>query len=451
MSLRDGQGATLKALGVGFLGLLMLIPLLQVRLLIEEREGLEQESRATIASRWGGEQVVGGPVLVVPVRTQVQNDKGWSAVVVNHYLLPDTLRIGGSLATERRRYGIYETPVYTGDLEVSGHFETAALVALGSGGGEPLWADARLRVPVSDVRGIRRISAMRVAGREFAFGPGGDVGGMSATEVALPLADHEAERIAFAYDMRLAGTALMRFLPLARQTDVSLTAPWPDPGFTGAFLPTRHAIDEKGFEAQWQVLDLNRSFGQHWREGTISFGALDAAAFGVELYQPAGTYQRNERAGKYGILFVALTFVALFLFDALGRWRVHPVQYLLVGLALCTFYVVLLALSEQIGFGPSYAIAACAVIGIVAGYAAAASRRRSAGAALGALLAGVYVLLYGLVISEQYSLLMGAIALLAAVGLLMYLTRRVDWYALGPVVAPQPVPPPAPRAAMESA
>ncbi len=150
------------------------------------------------------------------------------------------------------------------------------------------------------------------------------------------------------------------------------------------------------------------------------------------MYQPVDAYQRNERAGKYGVLFIALTFAALFLFDVLGRWRVHPVQYLLVGVALCTFYVVLLALSEQVGFGMAYLLAALAVVAIVGGYARAAARGGAAATTLGGLLAFVYALLYGLVISEQYSLLMGALALLAAVAILMYLTRRVDWYALGP-------------------
>ncbi|HEX7914293.1 inner membrane CreD family protein, partial [Rudaea sp.] len=191
--------------------------------------------------------------------------------------------------------------------------------------------------------------------------------------------------------------------------------------------PAQRAVDEKGFSAQWQVLDLNRSYGQHWQEGE---GGIDpaAAAFGVNLYQPADLYQQNERAGKYGVLFVALTFVAFFLFEVLKKLRVHPVQYLLVGLALTTFYVVLLALSEQIGFAWAYLAAAAAVVLLVGGYAAAVLQARKAGAMLGAALALIYALLYGLVVSEQYSLLMGAIALLAVVAALMYLTRKVDWY-----------------------
>ncbi|HET9033449.1 MAG TPA: cell envelope integrity protein CreD [Dokdonella sp.] len=427
------QGITFKAMGVGVLAMLMLIPLLQVQGLIGERQGLESEARQNISERWGGSQIVGGPVLVVPVRRQVQSDKGWISRDQLRYVLPEKLEIKGNLATEVRQYGIYATPIYTATIGLSGRFRSEDIAALSRNGGEPQWTQAVLRVPVADVRGIRSLSALKIDATDVAFGPGGEgIGGITATEVAWPV-DPESRLAAheFAFDMRLAGTAALSFLPLARQTDVTVSGAWPDPSFAGAFLPESHAESSGEFTAHWQVLDLNRSYGQQGAVEEFSNYALQQSAFGVELFQPVRTYQRNERAGKYGILFIALSFVALFLFEALGRWRVHPVQYLMVGLALSTFYVVLLALSEQIGFAWAYAIAAIAVVGIIAGYAAAAARSRSAGGTLGALLALVYGLLYGLVISEQHSLLMGAIALLAAIAALMYLTRRIDWYGIG--------------------
>jgi len=228
--------------------------------------------------------------------------------------------------------------------------------------------------------------------------------------------------------LTLAGTERFAALPLARQTETHIAGAWADPGFDGAFLPASRRVDASGFEAAWQVLDLNRRLAQHWRDSDNVVGALAESAFGITLTQPAGAYQQNVRAGKYGVLFIALTFVAFFLFEVLRKLRVHPVQYLLVGLALTTFYVVLLALSEQVGFTWAYLAAAASVVLLVGGYAAAVLRASRAGALLGAVLALVYALLYGLVVSEQYSLLMGAVALLAVVAALMYLTRRVDWY-----------------------
>jgi inner membrane protein len=427
------QGITFKAMGVGMLAILMLIPLLQVQSLVGERRGLESDARQNIAARWGGSQTVGGPVLVVPVRRQVQSEKGWSSSEELRFVLPERLEVKGNLTTEIRRYGIYATPIYTATLGFSGHFRDDSLAALSRDGAEPQWAQAVLRVPIADVRGIRRLSSLTLDGVEAAFGPGAEgVGGLAATEARWSInPPGVAPTHGFSFDMRLAGTAELSFLPMARQTEVSLAGSWPDPSFAGAFLPENHTDSAGGFDAHWQVLDLNRNFAQQGLLAELNNFGLQQSAFGVELYQPVGNYQRNERAGKYGILFIALSFVALFLFEALGRWRVHPVQYMMVGLALCTFYVVLLALSEQIGFAWAYAIAASTVVTIIAGYAAAASRSRRAGGVLGALLILVYVLLYGLVISEQYSLLMGAIALLAAITALMYLTRRIDWYGVG--------------------
>ena len=229
--------------------------------------------------------------------------------------------------------------------------------------------------------------------------------------------------------LKLAGTEALQLLPLARSTDVKMHAPWNDPSFIGAALPLEHAIDAHGFSARWHLLDLNRSYGQHWTDRDDVCSALAASSFGVQLYQPVDVYQRNVRAGKYGLLFVAMTFVAFFLFEVLKRLRVHPVQYLLVGAALATFYVVLLALSEQIGFGPAYALAASAVVLMVGGYAMAVLGARRAGLLLGAALGLVYAVLYVVLAAEDYALLIGAIVLVLTIALLMYLTRRIDWYA----------------------
>jgi len=440
MVLNLPQSITFKVLGIGFLALLMLIPLVQVQSLIGERSGLRAQALADIAQRWGAAQNVGGPVLAIPKRVRVQTSNGWITQDSTEILLADRLDIDGTLATEVRSYGIYSTPVYTGELKISGQFLARDLRALEGRKAAPdetrettyIFDRAELRLPLADVRGIRRISALKIDDGEHAFGPANGNGAMRAIALPIDLSgwlktakDDEAHR--FELNLTLAGTGSLQFLPLARRTEAHLAAPWPNPGFGGAFLPAQRAVDEKGFSAQWQVLDLNRSYGQHWQEG--EGGDPAAAAFGVNLYQPADLYQQNERAGKYGVLFIALTFVAFFLFEVLKKLRVHPVQYLLIGIALSTFYVVLLALSEQIGFALAYLAAAVAVVALVGGYAAAVLRTRRAGLVLGGAMALVYALLYGLIVSEQYSLLMGALALLALVAALMYLTRRVDWYA----------------------
>ena len=444
MALNLSQSITFKVLGIGFLALLMLIPLVQVQNLIAERGSLRSQALSDISQRWGAAQNVGGPVLAIPKRVRVPSSNGWVTEEHTEIVLADRLDIGGMLAPEIRAYGIYSTPVYIAELKISGRFLARDLRALaGPRAGaeetrqiEYLFDQAELRLPIADVRGIRRISALKLDAGEHAFGPADGRGAMRAITLPIDLSgwvksSAADEAHAFELNLTLAGSGNLHFLPLARQTQASLAASWPNPGFDGAFLPAQRAVDEKGFSAQWQVLDLNRSYGQHWQESEAGVEPA-AAAFGVNLYQPVDLHQQNERTGKYGVLFVTLTFVAFFLFEVLRKLRVHPVQYLLVGLALTTFYVLLLALSEQIGFAGAYFAAAAAVVVLVGGYAAAVLRARRAGMLLGAALALIYALLYGLVMSEQYSLLMGAIALLVVVAALMYLTRRVDWYTYAP-------------------
>jgi inner membrane protein len=433
--IRPLQSATFKVLGIAALALAMLIPLAQVNELVGEREGRSREATQKIAERWGAPQLVGAPVLVVPVQWKVQQDKEWRTVEEREYVLADRAAISGRLAPDVRAYGIYETAVYTAEIGIEGRFAAADLAALASPGVEPQWQRAELRVPVADVRGIRYVSTLHFGDRELAFGPGDGVANVGAIGVPAPLdGSNLGGTLPFSLKLTLAGTERFAVLPLARETDLRLASAWPHPGFAGAFRPKTHRVDATGFDAEWQVLDLNRRLAQRWREHEAP-GALAETSFGITLTQPAGSYQQNVRAGKYGVLFIALTFVAFFLFEVLRGLRVHPVQYLLVGLALCTFYVVLLALSEQIGFGLAYAIAAAAVVAMIGGYAGVVLAARRAGLVLGALVAVIYGLLSGLVVSEDYALLMGSLALLAAVAAMMYLTRRVDWYALTPVTA----------------
>lgn len=425
--LRNVHSITLKVLGIGALALLMLIPLAHVQGLISERSGLRDQAVETIASRWGAAQTIGGVVLTAPAPYQWTTEQGVHTGEDTAVFLPGQLDVTASLAPQLRRYGIYETPVYEAQVALTARFEERDLAALRRPEESLVLDRMQIRLPIADVRGLREVASVKVNGEDVHLSPGETIGGYRTVAFALDRKQLAAPLTVTAQFM-IAGTERIQFLPLARTTTLKLDAPWGDPSFIGGFLPAKRDIEPGRFVANWQVLELNRGFGQSWKERTFPASALAESAFGAALFQPAGVYQRNERAGKYGLLFVGLTFVAFFLFEVLKRLRVHPVQYLLVGLSLCTFYVVLLALSEQIGFAPAYACAAGAVVLMVGGYAAAVLTTRRAGAMLGGSLALVYALLYGLVVSEQYSLLIGAFALLAVVALLMFLTRNVDWY-----------------------
>lgn len=436
------QTVTAKVLGVGVLALLMTIPLMQVRGLVGERQQLRTDAISQIAQGWGGKQVLGGPVLVVPTLRQVaaegQATPRWQAGSAS--MLADALKLDVAMAVTTRSYGIYTAPVFVATVKLGAQFRAQDIAEYRHASDAP-WqgGKAELRLPIGDLRGLQEISDLRVNGQPARFESSADrLGGWPNVVVPIDLDVLGDQPIDVQISLKLAGTEALQMLPLARGTDVTMRAPWSDPSFIGAALPLEHAIDASGFSAHWRLLDLNRSYGQHWTDGDAMTAALQASTFGVQLYQPVDVYQRNVRAGKYGLLFIAMTFVAFFLFEVLKRLRVHPVQYLLVGAALATFYVVLLALSEQIGFGLAYALAAAAVVVLVGGYAMAVLHARRAGLLLGGVLGLIYAMLYGLIAAEQYALLIGALVLLAMVALMMYLTRRIDWYAYVPTSTEPP-------------
>ncbi|BFI95217.1 MAG: cell envelope integrity protein CreD [Rhodanobacter sp.] len=435
------QSVTAKVLGIGMLALLMTIPLMQVSGLVAERQALRTEAINQIAQGWGADQVLGGPVLVVPTRRLFAPDGAAPQEHEGHEtMLADTLHLDVALATSTRHYGIYATPVFVATVKLQAVFRAGDLAQFrATGDGAWQAGKAELRLPLADLRGLQAVDALTVNGQPVRFESSAErFGAWPVVVIPMDLDALGNQPITVAATLKLAGTGALQLLPLARDTDVSMRAPWRDPSFVGAALPLERSIGASGFSAHWHLLDLNRSYGQHWNERDDVAKALSASAFGVQLYQPVDVYQRNVRAGKYGLLFIAMTFVVFFLFEVLQRLRVHPVQYLLVGMALATFYVVLLALSEQVGFGVAYAIAAASVAAIVGGYAAAILRARRAGWLLGGVMALTYAMLYGLIAAEQYALLIGALVLLITVALLMYLTRRIDWYAYTPALGESP-------------
>jgi len=434
------KGWTAKVLGVGLLALLMLLPLWKVQSLVDERQGMRQAAIDQIAQGWGGEQVLGGLVLAVPSRQAIALPSGEMREGPDTtFVLPDAVHADVAMTVDKRRYGIYEAPVFASTVQLQGHFSPEDIAQSRQAGGD-VWADgkAELRLVVGDLRGLQEVTELQINGRPQRFESSAATLGGSWSTIVVPL-DLEAlgdQPIDFSVKLRLAGTQSLQLLPLARTTDVTMRAPWPDPSFIGAALPLERSVNGDGFSARWHLLDLNRKFGQSWRTNDPRVDiAVHDASFGVALYQPVDVYQRNVRAGKYGLLFITMTFVAFFLFEVLKRLRVHPVQYLLVGAALTSFYVLLLALSEQIGFGLAYAMASASVVSIIGGYAAAVLGARRAGLLLGGALALVYAMLYVVLAAEAYALLIGAIVLVLTVALLMYLTRRIDWYASMPAAA----------------
>jgi inner membrane protein len=423
-----GHSASVKAAILTAIALLLLIPLSLLERLVEERTSQRDEAVQSVARGWGDRQWVGGPVLAIPVTTGSD-----AARTCDWYVLPERLDMTVELQVEDqpRRLGLYDVPVYIARIHAKGEFDLAREIErLTHGTSLRLHLEqARLLLPIQDPRGLRDLVSRTAEFQNFE-----PSSGFPIPVLAAPLnvaADAATAPHAFDLSFEIAGTQALKFLPLARVVHVQAQGNWPDPGFTDGFLPTERQIDAKGFTATWQVLDLNRTYGDRWFQGSTPAETLLASGFGIELVQPVDIYQRSTRAVKYGGLFIALSFLTLFLLENLQRRPVHPIQYGLMGLALSVFYLLLLALAEHIGFLLAYGLATGALCILMSVYLAGALRSTVGGLASGGIYAATYALLYLLVTSENYALLAGSLALFALLATTMIMTRRIDWYAQG--------------------
>ena len=418
--------ATLKLLFVGALSLAMLIPLLMVRAIISERQEMQSSAQQTIANRWGGSQTISGLVAITNSTVSVSDERQlelrpqWQANI-----LPES-SITATLSTESRYLGIYEMPVYTARVKIDGRFDWTALNRLQPDGDLVFW------LPLGDVRGVREVSSLRIGKLELPARPlslpANDNTGLQFT---LTAAERHGVEENYSLELKIAGSHSLLFLPLADSSWVSLDSDWPHPEFIGQFLPTDQTISASGTKANWQLLGLNRPYGDQWPLSEMANYQLRMAGFGMRLETPVDAYQRNERSVKYGFLFISLTFFTLFLFEVMTGRPLHPVPYLLTGAALAVFYLVLLALSEYLPFSGAFTVAASLLVLIVTPYSGVVLGGRRRGILVGVMMGITYGLLYVLVSAEHLSLLLGAITLLMAIAGLMFLTREVDWYHYG--------------------
>lgn len=446
MSLMERLGPVfLKTATIGLLTLLLLWPLARVQSLIEERRGLEQQAQQRIAAAWGGMQWVAGPILRLPMqrRTWIPYETAPDRVerwleAPDLQLLPAKLAIDTRLDVSRRSSGIYSMPVYQVEVVMEGEFLRADLEAWRARAGDaerPRPGAAALLLPTLALSRVLAVSEFSLDGRPLAVTAGklGEIAALSVEvdpAALLPRAGRDS--MPFRVRYTLAGSQALRFLPTARDVRVTARGNWSAPRFEGVPAALSPQINAAGFAARWQALELNHGLPRAWRGAEIDASRLEAASFGFDLYVPVDVYSRNWRAVRYGVLFIALTFLCLFVWEH-GRAgvRLHPMHYALVGLALSIFYLMLLALSEHIGFLWAYAGSACALIALICWYISGALGSWRPAVTLGVVLAAAYAALYGVLDSEDYALLMGTAMVFAALATLMIATRRLDWSAVG--------------------
>jgi inner membrane protein len=280
---------------------------------------------------------------------------------------------------------------------------------------------------IKDMRGIENRLALDWNGASSDFIPGLPANDALTEGVYVPLSLDgkmgDSGIFRFSTRLQLRGSGSLQVAPVGKNTTVELASSWPSPGFSGSFLPASYRVDDKGFNAKWTIFNLNRNLPQHWTSGHYD---LKAAAFGVDLVIPVDMYRKTMRCVKYAILIIALTFTVFFLMETSSGNPVHPVQYILTGLALCLFYTLLMSLSEYLGFNAAYAIASLGVCGLVTLYASWVFRRGTMAGITAVAILVLYGFIYVLVQMQDLSLLVGSLGLFLMLGLLMYYTRRIN-------------------------
>ena len=434
MNLRTSVIARLIVMGLILLGLL--IPLSMVQAVVSER-AVRRDSVATdVSSTWGASQVLAGPMLTVPYQyTIVENDGKTRQVIGRATFLPDALKIQGSLTPDIRGRGLFKVVVYAAELSLSGRFSPPDISSVIRGPVRPLFNDASVNIAVADPRGVRR-ATLSWNGSDRQLEPGIADNALATAGLHARVNLNESVSsgaIPFSIGLQLNGSRDFRIVPAGNNTSANLTSSWPHPGFVGT-SPQERAVDVSGFRATWDVSYFGRGFPRGWSDAGVDREKMrnqaDASAFGVTLVQPVDIYQQAERSVKYAALFIVLTFVVFFLFEVVRARLLHPVQYVFVGFALCVFYLLLISLSEHVGFDRAYSAAAVAITLLISTYSVFVLDRLKEGVVVGTSTGALYGFLYLLLRLEDYALLAGSLGLFGALALVMLLTRRVNWYKL---------------------
>ncbi len=446
------ESIIVKLMSIGILLLLLLIPSVWVQNLINERQERANGVVEEVSQKWSGNQTLTGPILMIPFK-RVEEIKEWSngssitrRVETKHaaYFLPATLDIQGKVATSELKRGIFNVVVYDSELDFKSAFGDVDFTNWNVPEEQILWAEAELVMGVSDLNGIhenpaiisgttpwksRSTSDIDLKGRRFA-GPSdtqdsynGDI--RSGLVVALGWKSRADMVKDFDVKLKLKGSKQLYFLPTGQTTSVNLGGDWPSPSFDGNRLPETRNLSNTGFDASWKVLSFNRPFADQWIDASQT---MNGSEFGVRLIIPADQYQQSMRTAKYDILIIILAFTALFLVEITRKVRIHPFQYILVGVALTVFYTLLLSISEHWGYTAAYIVAAVATVILLTLYSSSFLRSRALVGLFSALMTTFYVFIFVIIQAEDLSLLIGSIGLFVIIAVVMYFSRNIKWY-----------------------
>jgi len=439
------------------IGMVLTVPLGIVWLLVAERDHNSRTVIRNIGQQWGAPQRLSGPFVVLPYRVEVvgvkivevvagteekpvilrKEEPDISEAVRYAVFTPEALRIEGDIVTSVRERSIYKATVYTADLTVDGAFAPITAIKTSEKVTGIDWHRMQMVVGISGLSGIETSDLTLNSGKPILLEPGaGIMTGLDNGAVHAPVlftdAGNASAGFTFRLSLSLRGSENLSVTPAGRTTDVALRSPWPHPDFTGRFLPAEREIGNEGFSARWSVPHLARPLPTQWPMTANRLGELMPYAFGVRFVTPVDFYSLVDRALKYGLMFIGVVVIIVFALEIATGVRVHGVQYLLVGLMMIMFFVLLLAFAEHMGFGRAYLIAALTTGSVLTAYVALVFGRFSRALVSAVCFGLLYAILYLILQLEDYALLAGACLGFVILTGVLFATRRIDWSAIRP-------------------
>lgn len=447
------ESVSVKLASIGFLILILLIPNSWIQDLMHERQQRADEVMLEVTQKWSESQTISGPIMVLPY-THTEEIKYADGEVrtkqttLNAYFLPQELNIDGQVSPETLSRGMFDVAVYNASLKINAQFDYPDFSSIGISEEQIKWNEAYLVSGISDLKGINNSPLLTSGGLALKTEPSNHIG------ILLPaysnkINEHSGERMESAtgsgkgvksrlnwstkndfrsdiiFNLDLKGSNRLSFIPIGKTTKVHLTGPWSNPSFDGEFLPVSREISESAFTANWKVLHFNRAFDQAWTEDDME---LSNSSFGVKLLIPVDQYQKSIRSSKYSILIILFTFVSLFLVEIISKIRIHPFQYILIGTALIIYYTLLISLSEYLGYNLAYWIATVLTVGLLAFYSKSFMPQVKLVFLFSMIVLLSYLFVFIIIIQQDLSLLIGSLGLFIVTGLIMYFSRKINWY-----------------------
>lgn len=396
--------------------------------LVNEREQRKNETMSEITGKWGTNQTITGPVLLIPYAKSVLTRSSEITQTTGYFqIMPSSLSVESKIDTEPKKRGIYKILTYTSISEINGSFKAEDFTAWPDNYSEIFWEDAFIAIGITDLRGITKSADFRWNDSVVNFLPGESHCSLFNSGIHAKVAVNQGKDYNFQIKLELNGTGSFFISPVANETQAKIAGDWPDPSFDGAFLPNPREVNDSGFSATWSTNHMNRPYPQVITADR-SVNLSDFQDFGVRLMFPVDTYQKSTRSVKYAFLFIALTFMVLFFVEITTKKKIHPIQYLIVGIALVIFYSLLISLAEHFSFNLAYLFASVVIVAMSTAYVHSLLKNSRITLILCTILTLLYVFLFTVLQIADYALLLGNIGLVIILGIIMIFSGKVDWY-----------------------